>query len=120
MLLWAIDEAILEEAHNRIHSHIDIVECAARNRATQVLCVDLVVVLLIATDELVDPRYGDRVLFELLESAFLRNLPCRSLCRFLLHRGGILFELENLESPLFSYLRRLGRESSHRCVCALP
>ena len=53
MLLWVIDQVILEEAQNRMHSHIDIVECAARNRVTQVCCVGLVVVLGIATDELV-------------------------------------------------------------------
>jgi hypothetical protein len=55
VLLWIINQTILDEAQNRIHCHIGTVECAARNRGTQVRCVDLVVTLGIAIDELVDP-----------------------------------------------------------------
>ena len=56
MLLRIINQTVLDEAQNGMHCHIDIVECAACNRVTQVRCVDLVVVLVIVVYELVDPR----------------------------------------------------------------
>ena len=80
MLLWFINQTVLQKAQHRIHSYIDIVKGPSRNRATQVRCVDLIVLFGVAVDECVDPRQGKRILFELLEFELLRDLECRGLC----------------------------------------